>query len=38
MEQYFTKPAANIISPESSKKVINLPTPKRDTQVHDATQ
>ncbi len=38
MEQYFNKPAA-LLSPESGSQVIkNLPTPKRDTQVHDKTQ
>jgi hypothetical protein len=40
MEQYFSKPALQPISPESSSKVINSNkiTPNRDTQVHDKTQ
>jgi hypothetical protein len=38
MEQYFTKPAATL-SPEGGNPIINnLPVPKKDTQVHDATQ
>ncbi len=38
MEQYFARPAP-VISPENGNPVINnLPTPKKDTQVHDKTQ
>ncbi|MEO8853503.1 MAG: DUF2723 domain-containing protein, partial [Ginsengibacter sp.] len=37
MEQYFTRPA-QIISPESSHSIINVPKPKTDTQAHDKTQ
>ena len=38
MEQYFTKPAATL-SPEGGNPIINnMPVPKKDTQVHDATQ
>jgi len=40
MEQYFSKPAIQPISPESSSKVINSNkiTPNRDTHVLDKTQ
>jgi len=40
MEQFFSKPPIQPISPESSSKVINANkiTPNRDTQVHDKTQ
>ena len=40
MEQYFTKPQIQPISPESSGKVINANkiTPNRDTPVLDKTQ
>lgn len=37
MEQYFTRPA-QVISPESSHSIINVPQPKKDTQAHDKTQ
>ena len=39
MEQYFTKPPAQAISPESTNKTIkNLPAPKPEKQPHDKTQ
>ncbi|HXS55510.1 MAG TPA: DUF2723 domain-containing protein [Hanamia sp.] len=38
MEQYFTKPAATL-SPENGNPIINnVPVPKKEKQVHDATQ
>jgi hypothetical protein len=37
MEQYFLKPA-QVVSPEKGSSIINMPPPKRDTQVHDKTQ
>jgi Protein of unknown function (DUF2723) len=38
MEQYFNRPPA-ALNPENGNPVIkNLPAPKKDTQVHDATQ
>jgi hypothetical protein len=37
MEQYFLKPA-KAVTPEKGNPIINLPPPKRDTQVHDKTQ
>ncbi|HSN09138.1 MAG TPA: DUF2723 domain-containing protein [Hanamia sp.] len=39
MEQYFTKPPAETILPESANKTIkNLPQPKTEKQPHDKTQ
>ena len=39
MEQYFSKPPAQVNSPESANKtIINLPAPKKEKQVHDKTQ
>ncbi|MDE3184729.1 MAG: DUF2723 domain-containing protein [Bacteroidota bacterium] len=39
MEQYFTKPPAETILPESANKTIkNLPPPKTEKQPHDKTQ
>ncbi len=37
MEQHFTKPE-QVITPEKGSSIINLPQPKKDTQVHDKTQ
>ncbi len=39
MEQYFSKPPAEVNSPESANKtIINLPQPKKEKPVHDKTQ
>jgi hypothetical protein len=37
MEQYFLKPVQTI-TPEKGSSIINMPPPKKDTQVHDKTQ
>jgi hypothetical protein len=37
MEQYFLKPAQPV-TPEKGSSIINMPPPKKDTQVHDKTQ
>ncbi len=37
MEQYFLKPVQTV-TPEKGSPIINMPPPKKDTQVHDKTQ
>lgn len=37
MEQYFLK-LAQPVTPEKGSSIINMPPPKKDTQVHDKTQ
>src|SRR6185437_13138269 len=37
MEQYFLKPTPTV-TPEKGSSIINMPPPKKDTQVHDKTQ